>query len=82
MPEVAYNDIHAVEVDTIIDEHGYSTAGKLPRNNTIVRNIASGFAWHKYLRTRQRGPFLELYADVWRAFRRMNNGKFTNLWRS
>ena len=69
------------EIEGILDEQGYPSAGKLPRNNSLVRNIASGNRWDRSLSASQRAPFLALYSNLWEAFSSMCAGKFTNLWR-
>ena len=69
------------EVEQILDKHSYPAAGRLPRSNVIVRNIASGCKWDKSLRLQQREPFLQLYSNVWSAFEQMCSGNFYNLWR-
>ena len=69
------------EVEQILDEHGYPSAGRLPRNNIITRSIASGCKWDKSLRAQQREPFLQLYSNIWSAFEQMCSGNFHNLWR-
>ena len=68
------------EVEAVLDEQGYSVAGRLPRCNMLLRNIASGNEWDKYLREDQRGHFIRLYKNVWRAYREMLNGNFVRLW--
>ena len=69
------------EVEKILDEQGYTIAGRLPRNNILVRNIASGEIWDKYMRPSQREPFTRFYARVWKAFMRMIAGEFHDIWR-
>ena len=69
------------EIESILDEQGYPSAGRLPRNNTIVRNIAAGNRWDRSLTASQRTPFLALYSNLWEAFSSMCAGNFTNLWR-
>ena len=69
----------STEVEHILDEQGYLAAGRLPRNNSLVRNIAEGSRWDKSMQERQRKPFLSLYANIWDAFGNMCSGNFTNL---
>ena len=69
------------EVEQSLDKHGYPSAGKLPRSNIIIRNVASGCKWDKSLRLQQREPFLQLYSNIWSAFEQMSSGNFHNLWR-
>ena len=71
----------STEVERILDEQGYLAAGRLPRNNLLVRNIAEGSRWDKSMQERQRLPFLSLYANIWDAFGNMCSGNFSNLWR-
>lgn len=71
----------SIEIESILDEQGYPSAGKLPRNNMLVKNIATGDRWDKSLRANQREPFLALYSNLWEAFSSMCAGNFSNLWR-
>ena len=68
------------EVEEVLCEQGYLTAGRLPRCNALLRNIASGYKWDKYLRERQRLHFMKLYEKVWSAYRKMAGGSFRDLW--
>ena len=68
------------EVEAIIDTQGYHSAGRLPRNNILVRNIASGQCWDKSMSLRQREPFKQLYDNLWSAYRNMLAGNFHHLW--
>ena len=68
------------EVEGVIDELNYPIAGRLPRCNTLLRNIASGDKWDKYLRENQRAHFMNLYSNIWNAYREVSKGNFTNLW--
>ena len=52
------------EVEGVIDELNYPVAGRLPRCNTLLRNIASGEKWDKYLRENQRAQFMNLYSKI------------------
>ena len=69
------------EVEATLDEQGYSIAGRLPRSNILVKNIASGDKWDKYMRTVQRVKFLNLYEKILSAYREMLKGNFHNLWK-
>ena len=69
------------EIEQELDEQGYTAAGRLPRSNILVRNIANGDSWDKFMRPNQREPFARLYARVWKAFMRMLAGEFHNIWR-
>ena len=69
------------EVEQILDEHEYTSAGRLPRSNVLTRNAASGVRWDKSMRSQQREPFLQLYSNIWSAFEHMCSGRFHNLWR-
>lgn len=71
----------STEVEHALDEHSYLSAGRLPRSNLLVRNIAEGNRWDKYMQGHQRNPFLALYANIWEAFSRMCSGKFHNVWK-
>ena len=68
------------EVEAVIDSQGYHSAGRLPRSNILVRNIASGKCWDKSMSARQREPFRLLYNNIWSAYRNMLAGNFHNLW--
>ena len=68
------------EVEGVLDELKYPVAGRLPRCNTMLRNIASGDKWDKYLRENQCAHFMNLYSNIWSAYREMLNGNFSNLW--
>ena len=69
------------EVEAVLDEHKYSVAGRLPRSNILLKNIASGDCWDKYMRKNQRRQFIELYKKIWHAYREMLKGNFHNLWK-
>ena len=69
------------EVESALDEAGYNIAGRLPRNNILVRNIATGEKWDKGMREVQRVPFEELYANIMRAYQGMLAGEFHQVWR-
>ena len=69
------------EIENVLDEQGYVSAGRLPRNNILTRNIASGNNWDKSMRPSQREPFTSLYARVWKAYIRMLSGNFNDIWR-
>jgi cellulose biosynthesis protein BcsQ len=68
------------EVEGVLDELNYPVAGRLPRCNTLLRNIASGDKWDKYLRENQRAQFIDLYNNIWNAYKQMHKGNFSNLW--
>lgn len=68
------------EIEKVLDEQGYISAGRLPRNNLLARNIASGDSWDKFMRPIQREPFISLYARVWKAYIRMLSGEFHGIW--
>ena len=70
------------EVEAVIDAQGYHSAGRLPRSNILIRNIASGLCWDKSMSLRQREPFRQLYNNIWSAYRDMLAGNFHHLWRS
>lgn len=69
------------EIEHELDEQNYPIAGRLPRNNILVRNITSGDSWDKFMRLSQRQPFLELYGRIWEAYGRMLTGEFHDIWR-
>ena len=69
------------EIESVLEEQGYPSAGRLPRNNILVRNIASGESWDKFMRPSNREPFAQLYAHVWKAYIRMLSGNFYDIWR-
>lgn len=68
------------EIENVLDEQRYVSAGRLPRSNLLARNIASGNNWDKSMRPTQREPFINLYARVWKAYIRMLSGDFHNIW--
>ena len=68
------------EVEAVIETQGYHSAGRLPRSNILVRNIASGQCWDKSMSLRQREPFKQLYDNLWSAYRKMLAGNFHHLW--
>ena len=68
------------EIEREIDAKGYISAGRLPRSNILVRNIATGNSWDKFMRPSQREPFVNLYANVWKAYMRMLSGNFHDIW--
>lgn len=70
----------STETETVLDSMGYSSAAKLPRNNQINRNIASGYRWDKSMRSIQREPFISLYHRLWSAYDKMSKGTFHHLW--
>lgn len=69
------------EIESILEEQNYPSAGRLPRSNILVRNIACGESWDKFMRPNQREPFARLYARVWKAYIRMLSGQFQEIWR-
>lgn len=69
------------EIENVLDEQRYVSAGRLPRSNILARNIASGDNWDKSMRPTQREPFVNLYARVWKAYIRMLSGDFHDIWR-
>lgn len=72
----------SAEVENVIDGLDYPIAGRLPRCNTLLRNIASGENWDKYLREKQLASFIKLYENIRNAYKEMLNGNFSNLWNS
>ena len=71
----------SAEVERALSIQGFKSAGRLPHSNILVRNIASGNSWDKFMRPDVREPFTALYSNIWDAFRNMLNGNFHNLWR-
>ena len=69
------------EVESVLDEQGYSVAGRLPRSNVLLKNIASGDKWDKYMRNNQRTKFIELYDNIWFVYHKMLKGNFSSLWK-
>ena len=69
------------EIEQELDRQDYAIAGRLPRNNILVRNIAGGEIWDKYMRPSQREPFARFYARIWKVFMRIIAGDFHNIWR-
>ena len=71
----------SAEIESVLAEQNYTIAGRLPRSNILVRNIATGNSWDKFMRPSQREPFVSLYARVWKAYMRMLSGDFHDIWR-
>ena len=69
------------EVEAMLDEEDYPIAGRLPRSNILVKNIASGESWDKYMRKSQRFQFIGMYEKIFSAYREMLKGNFHNLWK-
>lgn len=69
------------EIEKVLDEQGYVSAGRLQKNNMLARNIASGECWDKFMRASQRQPFLDLYGHIWDAYGHMLSGNFHYIWR-
>ena len=69
------------EVEEALEEMNYPIAGRLPHCNTLLRNLASGYSWDKYLRVNQHAQFLKLYENLWTAYREMLKGNFSDLWK-
>lgn len=70
----------SAEVERVLLNQGFPSAGRLPHSNVLVRNIASGNSWDKFMRTDIREPFNNLYYNIWSAYRNMLAGNFYNLW--
>ena len=66
------------EVEGLLSEYGYATAGRLPSSKVLLRNLASGVNWGKQM-GRSRFMFMELYEKVMRAYHKMLKGQFTGL---
>ena len=71
----------SAEIESVLAEQNYTIAGRLPRSNILVRNIAAGNSWDKFMRPSQREPFVSLYDRVWKAYIRMLSGDFHDIWR-
>ena len=71
----------SAEVEQVLNEQKYLTAGRLPRSNMLTNNIASGDNWDKHMRVTQKTQFIELYEKLWKAYKKMLKGNFSNLWR-
>lgn len=69
------------KIEAVLNEQVYPIAGLLPRYNMLLRNIASGDKWNKYLREKQRAQFVTLFESLWKVYREMLKGTFTNLWK-
>lgn len=70
----------SADVEETLSAQGWPVAGRLPQSNILTRNIASGLSWDKFMRPDMREPYIELYTNIWRAYRYMVAGKFINLW--
>ena len=71
----------SAEVERALSIQGFKSAGRLPHSNILIRNIASGNSWDKFMRPDVRESFTALYSNIWDAFRNMLKGNFHNLWR-
>ena len=69
------------EIDKTLADMKYSVAGRLPRNNHIPRNVASGRAWNSGMSLKQQAPFHALYAQVMKAHKKILKGNFDNPWK-
>ena len=72
----------SAEVERVLLNQGFPSAGRLPHSNVLIRNIASGNSWDKFMRPDIREQFYNLYSNIWSAYRNMLNGNFHNLWRN
>ena len=54
----------ASDIEQTLDTQGYPIAGRLPRSNVIMKNIALGLQWDKALRDTQKTKFLNLYNTI------------------
>ncbi|MBR0185013.1 MAG: ParA family protein [Synergistaceae bacterium] len=54
------------DVEETLDIQGYPIAGRLPRSNIIMKNIALGLQWDKSMRDVQKMKFIELFNNVTR----------------
>ena len=68
------------EVENLLNRNAYSIAGRLPRNNILIKNIASGESWDKFMRPYQREPFMQLYRQLWSVNKKIAVGNVNNLW--
>ncbi|MBQ6664090.1 MAG: ParA family protein [Synergistaceae bacterium] len=68
------------DIEAAINRHSYPVAGRLPRCNTILRNLATGSRWDRGFHENQREPFYQLYDSVWSAYRDMRVGQFDKIW--
>lgn len=75
------NTATAREIDTALQQKGFSFAGRLPRNMNLVRNIAGGRPWNFSMDSRQQIPFLQLYFRIWKAYEKMCAGDFDSAWK-
>ena len=66
------------EVEELLSEYGYATAGRLPRSKVLLRNLASGVNWDRQM-GRSRFKFMELYEKVMSAYHKMVKGQFIGL---
>lgn len=68
------------EIEDVLKEQGYPLAGRLPRNNNLLRNLVLGNRWSAHMSQRQQAPFLALYEKLWAAYRKMAKGDFKSPW--
>ena len=68
------------EIEDVLKDQGFPLAGRLPRNNNLLRNLASGNRWNARMDKRQQAPFLALYSSLWKAFKQMLKGNFKTPW--
>ncbi len=78
----AYENTEATrEIDKTLVDMGYPVAGRLPRNNHIPRNIASGRSWNSGMSLKQQAPFQVLYDRIMTAHKKVLQGNFDTPWR-
>ncbi len=58
----------AVDIEETLDTQGYPVAGRLPRSNIVMKNIALGLQWDKSLRDTQKMKFIEMFDEIMRLY--------------
>lgn len=75
------NSKTAYEIENAVNEEQYPTAGRIPRNGNIVRNIALGRPWWFTMNEKQQAPFIALYDNIMKAYKNMLEGNLIDPWR-
>lgn len=75
------NSRTAFEIEHAVNDEKYPTAGRIPRNGNIVRNIALGRPWWFAMNEKQQAPFVALYDRIMKAYQNMLDGNLKDPWR-
>lgn len=71
----------ARSIEGLIQDKGYSIAGRWPINNHIPNNVASGRPWWSRMTKDQQAPFVMTYKKIWSAWGKLQAGDIINTWR-